>query len=215
MSEQRTDYGVGAQPVKVVRLENFVDPDWQSFLNRRLFARYPAARVVSRQPHVVLVELRMSNAWSPEDDDFFAEMRTEGYFRRWETLSELPPSPTHNRATYKDIGARIGEGERLTLAQQGVLLSQLHDFELRARLAEQEAEEQSTRADAATEHANRMATDWNALLEVLDQELSLKVYADGKSSWIAEDLMTGKILMRGKTLAEIYQTAIRRKHDGR
>jgi hypothetical protein len=216
MTEQQASYEIsGNATVKAVRLENFRDPDWRRLLVMRLNSRYPACRVVSRQPYVAVIELRTSSTWSKADENFFAILKEEGFFQRWETLAELPPAPRHNQAIYEDIGYRCSSGERLTPAQQQALLSQLHDLELRALTAEQTAEEQRVRADQAVEHANQAATDWNALVEVLDQELSLKIYADGESFWMAEDATTGKILMRHKTLAEIYQTAIRRTHDGR
>src|SRR3954452_24597098 len=101
MSEEKAIYELSPLPaatVQAVRLEHFGDfANWQSFLSQRLFQRYPAARIVTRNPQVALVELRMSNAWTLEDDAFFAEMRKEGYFQRWEMLTELPPVPKHNK----------------------------------------------------------------------------------------------------------------------
>lgn len=203
-----------AKPVKAVRLENFRDPDWQGFLSQRLLPRYPAARINSRQPYVVIVELRTSSAWSEEDDAFFGRMKQEGFFQRWEPLAQLPPAPKHNRAVYQDIGYRVGSNERLTPEQQAALFSLLHDLEHRADFWETDAKEQRRRADQAVEHANETVQRYNEIVEYLSQELRITVYHQGES-WMAEDAETGKILLRDVALPVLYKKALRLRLEGK
>lgn len=211
MTEEKATHTISPLPataVKAVRLENFRDPDWRSFLTMRLAKRYPACRILSRQPYVTVVELRTSTPWSKADENFFAAMKEEGFFHRWELLTELPPAPKSNQAIYQHIGYRVGAGERLTPAQQSTLLSQLHDLEERAVHAEKEAAEYRVRAEQAEEHATEMATTYNEIIEYLGQELRVKVYHQGEA-WIAEDAETGKILLRDVALPVLYRKALR------
>jgi hypothetical protein len=196
------------QRVKAVRLENFANPDWRGFLSQCLLPRYPGARIASRQPYVALVELRMGGLWEIEDDMFFAAMKQEGFFQRWEKLSELPPQPKHNGTLYRDIGYRVGEGEMLTRAQQEALLSQLHDLEERAISAVEDAKEQRIHAEQETEHRTRTAKDWNELVQALDQELRVKVYHQD-DHWITEDAESGQILLRDVALPVLYRKVLR------
>lgn len=216
MTEERATYQVPPtnNHVKAVRLENFRDPDWQTFLQQRLFTRYPAARVASRRPHVLLIELRSSQPWTQDDALFFAHMRREGFFQRWETLAEFPPEKRRNQAVYQDIGYRIGAGERLTPVQQEALFSHLHALEERTERVEKEADGLRLRAALLEEQRAFTTALYNELVTYLDQELQLKVSSDGKY-WMAEDSQTGEVLLRDVALPVLYRKALRLRLEKR
>jgi hypothetical protein len=205
-----TDEKTGT-PVKAVRLENFAQPGWQREINQAIFWRYPAACINARSPYVVIVELRTSRAWSRDDEIFFGEMKRQGFFQRWETLTELPPVPKHNKAVYEDIGYRIGAGERLTLKQQEALLSQLHDLQERALHAEKCAEEWQERVERADTFAAEIAATYNSLIEMLAQTLGVEIYQRDANQWTAEDQESGEILAHDGTLPGIYRKVLRKR----
>lgn len=114
--------------IQGVRVENFVYTNWTGTLGQRIHHRYPAAHITHQNASVVIIHLNSSLPWTEEDEQFFTSLRAEGLFQRWETMTSLPPKPRANQAVYGDIGYRIGSGTHLTLKQQEILFSQLHDL---------------------------------------------------------------------------------------
>ena len=200
-----------ATSIKAVRLENFTQADWLAPLHQRLVSRYPGGRFEYQKPSVVLVLLNTSKPWEREDEEFFASLRTQGFFQRWEPLDAVPPKPKANSTMYEDIGYRIGSGMSLTTKQQGALFSQLHDLEEALVAAEREAKEQRNRADGLEEQASRLVERHNrmaAVLEEINRELRIKVIGDIDEDCTVEDSDTGQILLRATPFAEVYRTIV-------
>lgn len=216
MSEEKAAYEapLPATAVKAVRLENFVNPDWQGFLYQRLQLRYPGARLTLTRPYVVIVDLRSGDAWSEEDEAFFSRMKQEGFFQRWETLSELPEVGRHDRPTYADSGYRVGANERLTTAQSAALLSDFHAATERLMVAERDARKWRERAEQAEQFSAETATIYNEIVEALAQSLQIKVYHQGEA-WIAEDAESGHRLLRDVALPLLYKKALRLRLEGK
>lgn len=197
--------------MQAVRIENFIQENWRVQLQPRILRRYPGATFEQRNISVALIRLNTTKPWAADDEAFFTELRTQDFFQRWEPLAEVPPVPKHNKAVYEDIGYRIGSGERLTLKQQEMLLSQLHNLEERALHAEHEAREQRIRADMSEEFTQSTIQRHNAMaaiLSVLDRELHIKVDGDINGLCTVEDTETGKVLLRDTPFAEVYRTAL-------
>ena len=202
--------------VKAVRLENFVYKDWLAALHQRLLSRYPAGQFLYQNPTVVLVLLNTAKPWGKDDEEFFASLRMQAFFQRWEPLELVPPRPKANRAVYEDIGYRIGSGMPLTTRQQEALFSQLHDLEARATSAEREAAEQHKRADALEEQATRLIERHNRMAEILEEinrALQIVVVGDIDEDCTVEDSETGQILLRATPLAEVYRAVVQLRGD--
>jgi hypothetical protein len=197
--------------VKAVRLENFAYNDWLASLHQRLLSRYPGGQFLYQTPSVVLVLLNTTKPWGKDDEEFFASLRTQAFFQRWEPLGEVPPTPKANSTVYEDIGYRIGSGMRLTTRQQEALFSQLNDLELRATTAVREANEQRNRADSLTEYNHQLVEQHNHLvgiLEGINRALQINVIGDYKEGCTVEDSATGQILLRDTPLDEIYRAVL-------
>jgi hypothetical protein len=199
-------------PIQGVRVENFVYTNWVGTLRQRIHRRYPAAHITNQNASVVVIHLNSSLPWTEEDEQFFANLREEGLFQRWETMTSLPPKPRANKTTYEDIGYRIGSGTHLTLKQQEMLLSHLHDLEARTLHAEHEAQSYRDRAEDLEERIGTTIKRHNTMAGILtkmDQVLHIKVHGDIDGLCLVEDGDTGKILLRDVPLSDVYPLIIK------
>lgn len=199
--------------VKAVRLENFANKDWLAALHQRLLGRYPGGQFLYQSPFVVLVLLNTGKQWGEDDEEFFASLKTQAFFQRWEPLEAVPPKPRANSTVYEDIGYRVGSGEGLTTKQQAALFSQLGNLEMRAISAEHGVEEQRRRADSAELFSQQTVERHNhlvAILEEINRALGITVVGDYEESCTVENSETGQVLLRDVPCTELYRTIIGR-----